>query len=353
VATGILLTTKALAGNMLSFNGDNVNFQELYKFIDKDMKMSHVYQPVMLIELLKRNGRLPDAEIAKALLSNDQSQIDYYRAITNNMVGKVLRNRGVVSKESREYQLLDYDRLSDEEISRLIEKCKERLNKYIERKGADIFSHRRKSAGYISGTLRYEVFKRARFRCELCGISAYEKALEVDHINPRNKGGKDDISNFQALCCTCNAMKRDRDDADFRGMDESYKHREVSCIFCNMPKKRVIAENRLAFVVRDAYPVADGHSLIIPKRHIADYFSLGQAEINACTSLIKDSQKEIGSSFSGITGFNIGVNVGESAGQTIFHCHIHLIPRRIGDVRDPVGGVRNTIPGRGNYRKMG
>jgi len=123
-----------------------------------------------------------------------------------------------------------------------------------------MFSHRRKSAGYISGTVRYEVFKRARFRCELCGISAREKALEADHILPRNKGGSDDISNLQALCYTCNAMKRDRDDTDFRGIEASYKHRESSCLFCNMPKKRIMAENELAFVVRDAYPVTAEHT---------------------------------------------------------------------------------------------
>lgn len=82
------------------------------------------------------------------------------------------------------------------------------------------------SEGYISGTIRYEVLKRAKFRCELCGVSAEIKALEVDHIVPRNKGGSDDPSNFQALCYSCNAMKRDRDDTDFRKVVESYQHRE-------------------------------------------------------------------------------------------------------------------------------
>jgi hypothetical protein len=67
-------------------------------------------------------------------------------------------------------------------------------------------------------TLRYEILKRAKFRCELCGISADEKALEVDHIVPRNRGGADDLPNLQALCYSCNAMKRDRDEVDFRGI---------------------------------------------------------------------------------------------------------------------------------------
>ncbi len=97
-----------------------------------------------------------------------------------------------------------------------------------------------------SGTLRYEVLKRAKFHCELCGISAKEKALEVDHIVPRSKGGEDDISNLQALCYSCNSMKRDRDDTDFREVRESYAVREAGCPLCKMPKKRVVAEQPLA-----------------------------------------------------------------------------------------------------------
>jgi 5-methylcytosine-specific restriction endonuclease McrA len=78
--------------------------------------------------------------------------------------------------------------------------CAEKIDQYVDKRGDRIWSHRRKSTGYISGTLRYEVLKRAKFRCELCGVSADEKALEVDHIIPRQIGGPDDISNLQALC---------------------------------------------------------------------------------------------------------------------------------------------------------
>ena len=120
--------------------------------------------------------------------------------------------------------------------------------------------------------LRYEVLKRAKFHCELCGISAKEKALEVDHILPRSKGGEDDISNLQALCYSCNAMKGNKDDTDFREVRESYDVREAGCPFCKMAKKRVVAEQPLAYAVRDGYPVSELHTLIIPRRHVADYF---------------------------------------------------------------------------------
>jgi len=83
---------------------------------------------------------------------------------------------------------------------------------------------------------------------------------------------------------------------------------------------------------------------------VSSFFELGQSEINACTSLLNQQKNICISNDESIDGFNVGVNVGETAGQTIMHCHIHLIPRRRGDVADPIGGVRNTIPGKGNYR---
>tara|TARA_Y100000031_G_C8223715_1_gene387239 strand:- start:1545 stop:1853 length:309 start_codon:yes stop_codon:yes gene_type:complete len=102
-------------------------------------------------------------------------------------------------------------------------------------------------------------------------------------------------------------------------------------------------------VIRDGFPVTEHHSLVIPKRHVASYFELGQAEINAINQLLKKTKDKLSNIDSTIDGFNVGINDGESAGQTIFHCHVHLIPRRIGDVDNPKGGVRHTIPGKGFY----
>ena len=222
-----------------------MKFKELAEFIDSGMRMSHIYQPVMLVELLENGGRLKDSEIAKALLARDESQIGYYTTITNNMVGTVLRNRGVVerNRKTREFSLIDYESLSIKDVAILKEKCLKRLEEYLDKRGRKIFDHRRMSAGYISGTLRYEVLKRAKFHCELCGISAEEKALAVDHILPRKKGGSDDICNLQALCYSCKAMKRDRDDTDFRSIRESYMKRDKACLFCSIPKDRIVAEN--------------------------------------------------------------------------------------------------------------
>ncbi len=127
---------------------------------------------------------------------------------------------------------------------------------------------------------------------------------------------------------------------------------ESSCLFCDIQTKdrvRIISENTLAFAVRDGFPVTEGHTLLIPKRHAADYFELSQEEINAINQLMIQQKDSLQCSDFSIGGFNIGMNCGEVAGQTIFHCHVHLIPRRSGDVENPRGGVRHLIPGKGIY----
>jgi diadenosine tetraphosphate (Ap4A) HIT family hydrolase len=185
----------------------------------------------------------------------------------------------------------------------------------------------------------------------LCGISAREKNLEVDHIVPRSLGGANDITNYQALCFTCNAQKNNTDQTDFRGGHEKYATRIEGCLFCEAQKSklRLLEENTLAFAIHDQFAVTSGHTLIIPKRHCANYFDLTQPEINAVSTLLSSQRALLGSGDRSIGGYNIGMNCGVDAGQTVMHCHIHLIPRRKGDVAKPRGGVRNVFPGKGDY----
>jgi len=330
-----------------------MHYQALKDFLTYRIRMSHIYQLVMIRTLLENYGVSHERDISKELLINDDSQIEYYTRITNSMVGRVLRKHNIVNRDrkTKEYRLNDIETYSGFQIRTIKELCDMRLNEFSESRGKKIFSQRKISSGYISGSLKYEVLKRAKYHCELCGISADKKALEVDHIIPRNKGGSEDISNLQALCYSCNSMKRDMDDNDFRKVRNSYKFREKGCVFCNTKKHKVINKNELAYVIRDSYPVTETHTLIIPKRHVKTYFELGQAEINSINQLIFEEKKQIESNDKSVNGFNIGINNGESAGQTIFHCHIHLIPRREGDVKNPRGGVRHTIPYKG-FTKM-
>ena len=123
----------------------------------------------------------------------------------------------------------------------------------------------------------------------------------------------------------------------------------TDCLFCKIEKSKIVSENDFFIVVRDNYPVTELHTLIISKRHTASYFELEDSEK---ISLIKtlDKQKNLLlQNDSTIKGFNIGINDGVEAGQTIMHFHAHLIPRRTGDVQNPRGGIRGVIPEKQNY----
>ncbi len=132
-------------------------------------------------------------------------------------------------------------------------------------------------------------------------------------------------------------MKRDRDKTDFRAIRDSYKTRDVGCVFCGITKSRITAENELAYAVYDAFPVTKFHTLVIPKRHASSYFDLHTPETGACNQLLTKIKLVIQERDLDVTGWNVGINDGEAAGQTVFHCHIHLIPRRKGDVATPSG----------------
>jgi len=123
------------------------------------------------------------------------------------------------------------------------------------------------------------------------------------------------------------------------------------CLFCNIKESGLALENDKAYASYDSYPVSHLHCLIIPKRHVKDYFDLTDEEIILCNDLIKKIKNEILKQDSTVLGFNIGTNACKIAGQSIMHCHIHIIPRRKGDVDNPQGGVRAVIPLKQHYKR--
>jgi len=123
------------------------------------------------------------------------------------------------------------------------------------------------------------------------------------------------------------------------------------CLFCNTKESGIAAENEFAYASYDSYPVSDFHCLIIPKRHVKDYFEMSDQELLACNDLIKKIKNEILAKDKTVKAFNIGTNAGKMSGQSIMHCHIHLIPRREGDVDNPQGGVRSVIPKKQYYKR--
>jgi diadenosine tetraphosphate (Ap4A) HIT family hydrolase/5-methylcytosine-specific restriction endonuclease McrA len=332
-------------------------YSDLLDFIQNRMRMAHIYQPVMLTTLIKGGGTASVTEIASQFAQRDQALIEYYSKITKEMPGRVLgQNHGIVTAIRGErndiiaYHLNGYSYLTPEQREELLHACQEKYERYLDARGQQVYQHRRMARGYISGTLIYEVMKRARYRCELCGVSAAEVALEVDHIQPRSLGGGDELNNLQALCYRCNARKGNKDNTDFRENHSLHEVRESGCLFCTIPADRsIILQAELAYVIPDKFPVTAGHSLIIPKRHEPSWFELSQGELAQCNLLIKQMKEKIRDEEKEVLGFNVGINDGSVAGQTIMHSHIHLIPRRKDDLVNPRGGVRGVVPGMQSY----
>jgi diadenosine tetraphosphate (Ap4A) HIT family hydrolase len=134
------------------------------------------------------------------------------------------------------------------------------------------------------------------------------------------------------------AIKSNEDDPFMCAPDKEFNE---ACIFCAASEEHYLMENDYAFAIPDKYPITDGHTLIIPKRHFADYFDSIKVEHDAIYDLLKSRGKQMVEDDPQIEGFDIGVNVGEIAGQKVFHCHIHLIPRRKGD--SPRWGERSKF----------
>lgn len=122
----------------------------------------------------------------------------------------------------------------------------------------------------------------------------------------------------------------------------------AACPFCSPNSRRVVAENRYAFAMLDGFPLSKGHTLVIPRRHIGSVFEASRKEITAVWTLIEQIRTGLMRTDSP-AGFNIGLNDGPAAGQTVPHLHIHIIPRYAGDVEDPRGGVRWILPAKANY----
>ena len=273
-----------------------MDFDELKDFIENKMIMQHIYQPVMLKTLLKSGNRASIRKIAKSFLELDESQIDYYKVITKQKPGKVLKKHNIVSEISGEY-ILNVPGLTEDQRNKLILLCEQKISKYIKTKGGDrkLWLYRMKSSAYVPGTIRYEILKRAKGKCELCGISNKVKALQVDHVIPRNKGGKSLLENYQALCYTCNSQQMDKDNTDFREWNTIYNNkREKNCPFCNMDissSKIIINKYDTAIAFEDRYPVVLNHMLVTPLRHVSSFFELSLFEKRWCFLLIDEIRK--------------------------------------------------------------
>ena len=321
-------------------------FSDLLDFITQRMKMSHIYQPLMIRSLVEAGGSATLRQLAYSFLSQDESQLAYYEDRIKNMPLKVLSRHGIVKKEG-ELVTLNVEKLSFQQKAEIKMACERKLQTFISKKGLGIWDYRMLETDPLPDSLRYRVLKDSGGRCGLCGATKNERPLDVDHIVPRSRGGRTEYSNLQVLCSKCNRSKGNKDQTDFR---QEISDEIPDCPFCySNLTDRIVHENDSCVAIKDKYPVSTGHHLIIPKRHVPDFFMLTANERRDSHQLIKVIHDSVLESDDSVTGYNIGVNCGHSAGQTIFHVHVHYIPRRDGDTEDPRGGIRGAIPDQMHY----
>ena len=323
------------------------SFEGLVAFLSTKMRMSQIYQPLLIRALVDAGGVATLRQLAQAFLAQDESQLLFYERRIKQMPLRVLRKHGIVRDEGKVVSLTCAD-LTYQQRAEIRRLCEQKMQEFITKRGLEIWDYRLLEGDPVPEHMRIRVLKDAGGRCALCGATTKTTTLEVDHIVPRSRGGSNDYSNLQVLCRECNQAKSNQDTTDFR---QWHAPQAVEgCLFCALQHTpQVVRENASCYAIRDKYAVTEGHLLIIPKRHAEDYFSLTQTEKRDADALLRELRDELASADVSISGFNVGVNCGEDAGQTIFHAHVHLIPRRKGDTPDPRGGVRGVIPHRMAY----
>ncbi|MBW1965488.1 MAG: HIT domain-containing protein [Deltaproteobacteria bacterium] len=322
-------------------------FQDLVEFLEHTMRLSHIYQPLLIKSLIESGGSATIRQLANAFLSQDESQLQYYEDRIKQMPLRVLRSHDVVSKDG-DLVSLNAKNLTFEQKAQIKMICEKKMQEFIVQGGLSIWDYRLLDKDPVPDSLYYRVLKESGGRCALCGASKKDRPLHVEYIKPRSRGGKTEYENLQVLCSKCNQTKSNKDDTDFR--NDLSPDNPPECRFCYQHiKDHIIDELGTVWTFLDRYPVTEGHHLIVPKRHTEDWFTMSEKERHDTESLIRILKKRLTESDKTITGFNIGVNCGESAGQTIFHAHIHLIPRRYGDTPNPMGGVRGVIPDKMGY----
>jgi ATP adenylyltransferase len=310
-----------------------MNEQSLKNFLLKKMKMTGPYQALVVLECLKNDGSATLSSIAEYLSAKDKESNSYYVNRLKVYPKQVLKNHQI-AEIKKEYFVLtaQYDEQEKEELIRI---CEEKLHNWYMQNDK---SSNPENKGW--GALRYKLLTKYR-KCLLCGAkpsSENDIELDIDHILPTSKGGKDEESNLQVLCSTCNRSKGNTDQTDFRPKDLVN-----GCIFCNLGERDLGIESKWFWIIRDNYPVTPLHTLIIPKSHLQSPTDMDLGHWKELGRLVGIVKKEIFELDSSVAGFNLGFNDGEAAGQTIFHAHFHVIPRRKNDVENPRGGIRGVI----------
>lgn len=315
----------------------------LKDFLLTKMKMSGLYQPVIIKHLVLGNGKAKLEDIAKELTTLDEEAIDDYVQKLRVHPKAVLKKHGIAEIEKDAYQLIM--ELGDTKDV-LLKICELKITEFIDQRGLIPG----KSSGW--GSKRVNLLSEHPF-CRLCGARPSRNntvELDIDHIEPASLGGSDERENLQVLCAQCNRAKGNQFLISAEVAHAKHLKMKVGCVFCSLDNERIQYCDTYIQVIEDGFPVSNGHTLIIPVRHIADALELHDVETVSIFRKAQEICQKIQKDDPTVLGFNMGFNVGRIAGQTVDHCHFHIIPRRSGDVEDPTGGIRNVIPGKGKYQ---
>jgi diadenosine tetraphosphate (Ap4A) HIT family hydrolase len=254
-----------------------MTFDDLKGFLLNKMVSSHSYQPLLIRALVDSGGSATIRQLATSFVISDERRLLCCEKCFKEMSIKALKRHGVIS-EVGQFVALNVSKLTVRERTEIKRICEKKIQE----------------TGYFK---------------------------------------------LQGLCSSYSGITTNDDDKDYRSIIE--KDFDESCPFCQynrIGKKPV--ENEYAFAKPDKEPFKEGHTLIIPKRHVADCFDMSKKEFDAIYDVLRMRRKQLLEADPAIQGFNVGFNSGAIAGQTVFHCHVHLIPRRPGDGEHPRGGSR-------------
>ena len=269
-----------------------MTYDQLLEFVQDSMpkRMQHIYLPLLVAELVDSDGSATKRQLAEALLVRDESQAMYYEKLLKEMPLRVLSKHGIISREGNLVSL-HVNKLTYEQKSQIKMHCEKALREYLINKGLETGDDRVLGTDSIPDSLRYRVLKESGGRCALCGATKKERPLDVDHIKPRSKGGKNEYDNLQVLCSKCCRSEGNKDNTDFR---DDLIETAVDCPFCyHQLQGMIVAEYDSVFAIEDRYPVSKGHYLIIPKRHSVDYFLLTDVEKQDADKLIRILRKRL------------------------------------------------------------
>lgn len=270
----------------------SLTVSELVDFIDNTMRMSHIYQPLLIQSLVESGGQATLRELAVKFLSEEEAEIQEMMKTIKTMPVHVLsaknKNRKKPIVEERDGVVRLLAKPADlKERAEILGACARRLHEYVAKRGEGIWNHKWLDSP-TGGAMRFKVLEAGGRRCALCGITSKDRALDVDHIVPHSKGGPSTLENLQILCSKCNRSKGNRSQTDFRVAEPPAPGYE-DCALCALPAlKEFPSENDLARAVK---VVKSGITTIhiIPKRHVHRYLDLTSHEVLAMHDLLRVS----------------------------------------------------------------